>query len=95
MKYWISWVQTSEDYRPLTAPPNGGIWGWWCSGETGEGDAILCAWVQADSKEEAEDVIYQDWPEAKEVEWRFFNSKPIGWKPSDRFPLSKWMRNRQ
>lgn len=35
-RWWLSWVQTTEDVRPLTDPPNENILGWWCSGYDAE-----------------------------------------------------------
>lgn len=29
MRFWLSWHQPTEDYRPLTDPPVEGVLGWW------------------------------------------------------------------
>ena len=94
MKYfWMSWYQPfdeTEDYKPLTYPPNTAILGWWCSGRTETG-ATICAWVKANCEEKAKEAIRQDWPEAED--WRFCDEKE---KPtnSSRFPVSDWMIER-
>jgi hypothetical protein len=49
MLYWISWVQPTNDYRPLAYPPHEAILGWWCSGYAEDG-ATLCAMVTAESE---------------------------------------------
>jgi hypothetical protein len=68
MKFWLSWYQPTQDYRPLTYPPNEAIAGWWCSGFASEGHTI-CAAVVADSEEAAKAAVNADWPEAEN--WRF------------------------
>jgi len=88
--YWISWYQPTDDYRPLTYPPNEGVLGWWCSGET-DNAYTLCAWVQAANEVEAKNIIKLDWPEAER--WRFCEKKD-SIEPSDRFPLEEWMEER-
>ena len=97
-RYWISWIQRTEDYRPLTSPPNVAILGWWCSGFDGDDNAVICATVQAIDPSAAALAVFSDWPEA-EVEvakngWRFFEPREPGWIPSDRFALSEWERER-
>ncbi len=101
-RFWISWVQPTSDYRPITYPPNNAIIGYWCSGSSSDMDEednddtdawILCALVQACNENEAKEAIYKDWPEA--TEWRFFEPKSNNWLPSDRFPLEDWMKERQ
>lgn len=104
-RFWISWYQPTEDYRPLTDPPNAAILGWWCSGygESAEirklwgltprqTSATLCALVNADSRESAENAVHIDWPEA--TEWRFCYERECDFLPGDRFPLSDWVRDR-
>lgn len=68
--YWTSWEQPTEDYRPLTFPPNEGILGWWCSGK-GENYATLCAVIAAENEEDAINIVKKDWPEW--IQWRFMN----------------------
>jgi len=92
MKYqWISWHQPTEDYRPLTFPPNKAIIGWWCSGYHSDGTSILCALVKAGNADAAKAAVLQDWPEA-EV-WRFCVEKEDAML-SDRFPFTDWMLER-
>ena len=93
-RFWISWVQPGDDYRPLTYPPNTGILGWWCSGYSGEGSTI-CAVVEAPNSSDAKAAILKDWPEALELDdWRFVEERAKDWRPNDRFPLSEWMEPR-
>ena len=47
-RFWMSWYDAEEDYRPLHDPPSEAILGWWCSGEHADGRATLVALVQAD-----------------------------------------------
>lgn len=90
MRYWISWLQPTDDYRPLTYPPKDVI-GYWCTGqECGESSQayILCAVVTAENVQEAKNAILINWPEAER--WRFADMKSDTWMPSsDRFPLPK------
>ena len=89
-RFWLSWIEPSEDYRPLTFPPNAAILGWWCSGY---GDAaILCAAVEAKSEDAAWKAVAKDWPGTKRK--RFCDEKDAEWRPGDRFPLSEWMESR-
>lgn len=92
--YWISWYQPTEDYRPLTYPPNKSVIGWWCSGYRDLDDAAtLCAWVRAENEEEAIKTILKDWPEAEE--WRFNEKRGDDWEgPGDRFTLPDWAKER-
>ena len=92
-RFWISWIQKTEDERPLSFPPNPAILGWWCSGYDGLGNPILCAAVQASDQDEAERAIGIDWPE-NERSSRFFEERATDWIPGDRFPLSDWMKER-
>lgn len=93
MRFWISWVQTTDDFRPLTDPPNKAILGWWCSGYTDRG-ATLCAAVEAASEGSAEQAVMIDWPEAA-GEWRFCERVEDNFRPSDRFPIGRdWMKER-
>jgi len=92
MRFWISWIQQTEDFRPINYPPNEAILGWWCSGCTADEEPILCACVDAQDDSDAEHWINKEWPEASE--WRFFQERPGDWIPGDRFPLSDWMKPR-
>ena len=89
-RFWISWYQPTDDYRPVTVPPKSEVLGYWCSGYRGSDDAAtMCAWVVAGSEDEANALISSEkyWPEAEE--WRFCNEVEDEWVPSDRFPLDK------
>ena len=97
LNYWISWIQPTEDNRPLTYPPNEGVLGWWCTGQ-GEDYWTMCAMVRAENKEQAEQAIFKDWPEAEENkgldgDWRIFD-EDVTLELGDRFPLSDWMEER-
>lgn len=99
MRFWISWIQRTADYRPLTFPPNAAILGYWCSGYDGDDYAVMCAAVDAEDATKACIAIFEDWPEAKDDMlangWRLFqHDKDDDWRPSDRFPLSDWMEER-
>jgi len=90
-RFWVSWVQTTQDFRPLSDPPNIRILGWWCSGIVSP-KYNLCAVVEAESVDAAHEAVLIDWPESDE--WRFIEEKPKDWLPGDRFPLSDWMVER-
>jgi len=99
-RYWLSWLQPTNDSRPLTCPPNQSVLGWWESGLSYEvnddGDEvvtpILCALVEAADEQTAKAVVLIDWPEAEG--WRFVSAVPNDWRPMDRFPLADWMIER-
>lgn len=91
-RWWISWHQPTEDYRPLRYPPHNPVMGWWCSGCDENDIATLCAVVLADDEDEARANIIAEWPEAER--WRFCEEKPDGWVLSDRFPVKDWMVER-
>lgn len=92
-RYWISWSQPGEDYRPLRFPPDEKIIGWWATGFSFN-TTSLCAFVVANNDEEAANSILKDWPEATQNGWRFFETKDPEFVPNDRFPLSEWMQER-
>jgi hypothetical protein len=90
-RYWVSWVQVTEDYRPMNFPPHDRVLGWWKSGECEEG-ANLCAVVEGESELDACESIKQEWPECEDGgDWRFFQEVDNDFHPSDRFVLSDWM----
>lgn len=104
-RYWVSWIQPTEDCRPLGYPPNDQVLGWWCSGYDGCGNAVLCACVRGegatldDQMRHVTSAIETEWPEATSSEenengWRFFEKREADFQPSDRFPLSDWMEDR-
>lgn len=93
MRFWISWVQKTEDYRPINYPPNSAILGWWKSGIDSNDRAILCACVEAESQDAAEKALCIEWPE-NERSSRFFDQVADDYQPGDRFPQSDWMKPR-
>lgn len=100
MKYfWMSFYCTSEDYRPLTFPPNEAILGWWCTGQRADNAHTICLMVRAESEQAAKEAIAKDWPELKNSEWRFVHEQgglitPEIWNRGGRFQLSDWMLER-
>jgi hypothetical protein len=94
MRFWLSWNETSHDYRPVRSPPNPAVLGWWCSGEAGDGSYFtLVAWVEAKNEKGAKAAIQKDWP-LRGREWRFVEEREPDWLPGDRFPLSDWSKKR-
>lgn len=95
-RYWLSWPQPTEDFRPLTDPPDIAVKGWWCSGYDSEDRATLCALVDSYSLSAAKGAVRRSWPEApsRRVEWRIESEREADWLPGDRFPLSPWMKRR-
>lgn len=95
-RFWLSWPQPTEDFRPLTDPPVEGILGWWCSGYDTDNRPLLCALVSANTLISAKALIRQSWPEAppKKASWRIEQEHPLDFVPGDRFPLMSWMRKR-
>lgn len=91
--YWLSWTDSSEDYRPLTDPPTEAVLGWWVSGECDAG-MTLCAAIAADSEEEAKATVFKNWPESGFVVWRFCDKKPKSWRPGSRFRVDGWCAER-
>jgi hypothetical protein len=92
-RWWLSWVQTSEDFRPLAHPPNKDVLGWWCSGYDADDNAILCAAVIGSTERDAKKAIAKDWPESKTANWRFCRLLE-SLELSDRFPLDSWAKER-
>ena len=98
-RFWISWNQMTADKRPLKDPPQPkNICAWWCSGE-GDGYFTLCAIVEAESEQRAEEYIQDGWQSnngKEEVgEFRFNSLVEDGWLPNDRFPITKdWEKER-
>lgn len=91
--FWVSWEEKSEDYRPLSDPPNQAIIGWWKSGEAGDGSyATIVAWVKAEDEASAKAAVVKDWPGDRV--WRFCNPCKHGFTPGDRFPLKGWEKKR-
>lgn len=92
MRFWLSWHQPGEDFRPLAYPPNAAILGWWLSGRDANDVATLCALVTAEDETAAKQAVRIDWPEAER--WRFCNQVADDFLPGDRFPLKPWMKER-
>ncbi len=100
MRFWLSWEERANDYRPMSDPPNDAVLGWWCSGEAGDGSFhTLCALVEAASLEAAQTAVRLDWPAVEVYRgeerpcarvWRFGHEVAADWLPSDRFPLKDW-----
>jgi hypothetical protein len=95
-RYWISWVQPTEDYRPLSDPPkNQAVIGWWVSGYDSQDHACICALVTASSDTDAMSVVATDWPESKSAAWRFCHERTPPYIPGDRFTFARWMVDRE
>lgn len=90
-RYWISWYQPTEDYRPIykgDKEPLNHLY--WCTGQRCGGDNAftVCAVVDAENVEEAKKTVQKYWPEANE--WRFIEEKEPTYLPSeDRFPRNQ------
>lgn len=82
-RFWISWEQPGDDYRPLMVPPRESVVGYWCSGG-GLHSNNMCAVVNANTEEHAKNLILVYWPDAGR--WRFCDEKTPDWIPGDRFP---------
>jgi hypothetical protein len=96
-RFWLSWPQPTEDFRPLTDPPQpAGILGWWCSGYDADDVALLCALVEASNLKAAKAAVRQSWPEApsKQQVWRIENEHDATFRPGDRFPVNDWIADR-
>ena len=89
--YWVSWYQPTQDFRPLSFPPNKNILGWWKTGENTSNESTLVAIVNAVSVKDAEKLIRKDWPEV--TNWRFIEKKST-LLLNDRFLLTNWMIER-
>lgn len=87
-RYWISWFQPGEDYRPTIYPPGDKILGYWASGYGVQGTS-MCLLGQAENDSDLMEQVHSAWPETVTVVWRFFEEKPENWEPGDRFPLQK------
>ena len=90
--FWISWYQRTNDYRPLSFPPNQRVLGWWKTGDVSDNSFTLVSLVKAKSEDDAKMSILIDWPEAKD-NWRFCEERE-NISLSDRFQLSDWMEER-
>lgn len=86
-RFWISWYQPTEDFRPLIYPAENTL-GYWCSGFSEAGN-VMCALIEATNQSSAYKTITKSWPEA--VVFRFCDEVDKDWKPGDRFPVAKWM----
>ncbi len=85
-RFWVSWYQPTEDYRPLTVPSPE----FWCSGHRCSDEAAtLCAIIDVQGDDEAaKREVLRFWPEAEE--WRFVDlCDDAAWRPDPgRFPPS-------
>lgn len=99
-RFWVSWIQLTKDYRPLTDPPTEEVCGWWVSGYNADDLPILCAVIDAGSENAATAVVYKNWQSepayVREVgAFRFCSEKELNWTPGDRFPITEdWQRER-
>jgi len=93
-RFWLSWNEYADDYRPLKYPPNEQILGWWCSGY-GDGYATLCALVSATHENDAWKAVKKDWPQ-RSVETRFCDEVADDYDPrkGGRFVGEDWMEKR-
>lgn len=103
MRFWVSWYQPTDDFRPLTYPPNEAILGWWCTGFRCDDAATICALVEIKNnkydineiEEAVDEAILEDWPEAELG--RFCEPVEDDWLPGDRFQIDdddEWIRER-
>jgi hypothetical protein len=83
-RWWISWYQPTDDWRPLRFPPPN-VLGYWCSGYDENDVPILVALVEGDDPYA---VVWKQWPEAER--WRFCEDVAADWRPGDRFMLPDW-----
>lgn len=99
-RFWLSWEECSEDYRPITDPPTRAVLAWWCSGEAGDGSfSTLVALVEAEDEDSAKAAVLESWPldgsNRGGQRWRFCEERSFDWRPGDRFPLGNgWARER-
>lgn len=92
-RFWISWYQQTEDHRPLVFPPTEGVLAWWCSGHSERGDTLVSL-VQAEDEEGIPEVLEPNWTKEERSDFRFVEEVDSDWRPSNRFPLSEWMKER-
>ena len=93
-RFWLSLYQDSIDYRPLTYPVADNIKGYWCTGTSNVFDeecSVMCATVDAESEENAFELIKHHWPEYTTDYFRFCELQEPDFKPNDRFPIKDWM----
>lgn len=88
-RFWISWYQPTDDYRPVYDPKKESEpldHNYWASGQRGSDNAwTMCAIVFGKTEAAAKKTIQVYWPEAKE--WRFCEEVSEDWTPGDRFPM--------
>lgn len=89
--YWVSWYQPTQDFRPISFPPNKNILGWWKTGEDISNESILVAIVDATSIDHVKAIVHIDWPEV--TNWRFIDKRKTLYL-NDRFILTGWMIER-
>lgn len=59
-RYWIRFIM-EEGYEPNNSPPGEGVLAWWCSGFDGSDKPIICALVDAEDDDHAEELIDENW----------------------------------
>ncbi len=93
---WLSWYQSSKDYRPICFPPTPkALLGWWCTGSSDSQGWTMCALVEDQGSEENTWNIILDkdcWPDAGAR--RFYDSVGLIATLSNRFPVTNWMTER-
>jgi len=87
-RYWISWYQAGDDYRPLSWPPPPHFIGYWCSGYSDD-SATLCLWIEQTSEAAAWADVEQHWSPGVGKR-RFSNVCEPDFVPGDRFPRCEW-----
>lgn len=83
--FWLSWWD-DPDAGAGKHVDGIAVWG---SGEDTKGRESVCALVVAKTEDEAWDKADRYYPGAKTSERRFSQAHHPGWRPGDRFPLSK------
>jgi hypothetical protein len=92
-RFWLSWYEPSEDWRPVHFPPNENILGCWCSELSDIGPTVV-AFVESKNEQEAWDSIDKEFPREGPRDIRFCEERDFSFLPNDRFPLDPWMENR-
>lgn len=90
MRFWLSWQQEGEDYRPVKWPPPDGVLAFWCSGFAGDlSYSCVVAIVDAPNEAKAKSIITKAWKPGV-GEWRFCREYGKDEPPGDRFPAPEW-----
>lgn len=92
-RFWISWYEHADDYRPRTWPLPEAVPAYWCSGEA-PGAFTVCAIVDAPTEDAAQEIIGAHWNPGP-LQLRFCQEVDQGWRPpGDRFPWPAWAEGR-